>query len=112
MTLDVIVVGTVALSAAALIGYRLLGKKGKDVTVKSTDFGLFYFPPSVVNINIKSAMMVLVSIIVLVSSLYIILSGQYDDGSQKWAFGSVGSIMGFWLRPEAQQKRATPVNSK
>ena len=41
----------------------------------------------------------LVSLTVLVCALYVILSGKYDAGSQKWAFGTVGAIIGFWLRP-------------
>jgi hypothetical protein len=43
-------------------------------------------------------MMVFVSVAVLCSSLIIILSGRYGDASQKWAYGSVGSIVGFWCR--------------
>ena len=53
-----------------------------------------------VRLNVKAIMMVLVSILVLGSSLFIILSGQYDNENQKWAFGAVGTIVGFWLRPE------------
>jgi hypothetical protein len=43
-------------------------------------------------------MMVVVSIVVLAASLYVILSGNYDDGTQKWSFGAVGSIVGFWIK--------------
>ena len=49
-------------------------------------------------IRLADFMMVFVSVAVLCSSLFIILSGRYDDAAQKWAFGSVGSVLGFWLR--------------
>ena len=49
-------------------------------------------------IQLADAMMVFVSVAVLCSALFVILSGRYDDASQKWAFGSVGTIVGFWCR--------------
>ena len=98
MALDVFVVGTVVVTGAALLGYRLLGKKGKEAPVSGGPLGT---PAAPMLVNIKSVMMLLVSKIALGSCLYVILSGQYDEGSQKWAFGIVGSIMGFWLRLEA-----------
>lgn len=39
-----------------------------------------------------------VSFIVLAASSCIILSGAYDAGGQKRAYGAVGSIRGYWLR--------------
>jgi hypothetical protein len=53
-------------------------------------------PP--IEVHVRIAMMVLVSIIVLISSLYTILSGTYPDATQKLAYGSVGTILGFWLK--------------
>jgi hypothetical protein len=43
-------------------------------------------------------MMVIVSAAVLWAALHIILSHDHDDSSQKWAFGAVGTILGFWLK--------------
>lgn len=40
-----------------------------------------------------------VSLIVLAASLFVILSGSYGESYAKWAFGSVGLILGYWLRP-------------
>ena len=40
-----------------------------------------------------------ITTVFLVASLWIILSSRYDEDVQKWAFGSMGSILGFWLRP-------------
>jgi hypothetical protein len=38
------------------------------------------------------------SVVVLISSLFIILSKRYQDDTQKWAFGSLGTVLGFWLK--------------
>ncbi len=94
MAIDVIVVGTVAATGTALIGYRLLRNWKPIRGAWSTRI------TALTMVDVKTVMMVLISLLVLGSSLYIILSGQYDSENQKWAFGVVGSIMGFWLRPE------------
>lgn len=39
-----------------------------------------------------------ISLLVLISSLLIILSDAFPADSKKWAFGSVGTITGYWLR--------------
>jgi len=39
-----------------------------------------------------------VTLAVLASALYVILSGGYQESEQKWAFGAVGTVVGFWLR--------------
>ncbi|HET8579466.1 MAG TPA: hypothetical protein VFL31_00560 [Nitrospiraceae bacterium] len=96
MALDVLVGGTVVVTAAALVAYRFLRRDGKQA------------PPgrrrpevaAPARVNVRTVMMIVVSVLVLGSSLFIILSGQYDNENQKWAFGAVGTIVGFWLRPE------------
>ena len=40
-----------------------------------------------------------ITLVLLAASLWIILSNRYDDDVQKWAFGAMGSILGFWLGP-------------
>ncbi|MBB6183586.1 hypothetical protein [Oleiagrimonas soli] len=47
---------------------------------------------------IHLAMRVLVSLIVLLSSIFIILRTGSSDAEQKWAFGAVGTILGYWLK--------------
>ena len=37
------------------------------------------------------------SLIFLFAALYILLSKKYNDESQKWAMGTLGTIIGFWL---------------
>lgn len=91
-----LVVGTVALTVIALVGYRFTRKK-LEIEISSVGIDISSVP---IKANSRTIMMIIISLAVLFSSLYIILSGDYDEGSQKWAFGSVGSIIGFWLRPE------------
>ena len=44
-------------------------------------------------------MPVVISCLVLLSALYIILSANtYADAQQKWAFGAVGTILGYWFK--------------
>jgi hypothetical protein len=39
----------------------------------------------------------IVSAIVLLAALFVILSKRYQEESEKWAFGAIGTILGFWL---------------
>lgn len=41
---------------------------------------------------------VVVSGVVLLTAIYIILSKEYGVESEKWAFGAVGTIVGYWLK--------------
>jgi len=41
---------------------------------------------------------IFVSLVCLLSALWVILSGIYPDATLKWAFGVVGLIVGYWLR--------------
>ena len=49
------------------------------------------------SIDARAAMQVIVSLVVLGAALYVILSKKYPDDVQKWAFGVVGMIVGYWL---------------
>ena len=35
---------------------------------------------------------------VLATALYVVLSADYGPDTDKWAFGAIGVILGFWLR--------------
>ncbi len=39
-----------------------------------------------------------VSVVVLGAALYVILSGNYESDYSKWAFGTVGVVLGYWLK--------------
>lgn len=38
------------------------------------------------------------SLIVLTCGLMVILTGVYSDSTEKWAFGAIGIVLGYWLR--------------
>jgi len=39
-----------------------------------------------------------VTLTVLAGALYVVLSGKYPDDYTKWAFGTIGTVLGYWLR--------------
>jgi hypothetical protein len=39
-----------------------------------------------------------ITLVVLVAGLFVIISGNYDESTQKWAFSIVGMILGASLR--------------
>jgi hypothetical protein len=44
-------------------------------------------------------MLHILTLIMLGAALWVILSNKYDDDTQKWAFGTVGTVIGFWFAP-------------
>ena len=42
-----------------------------------------------------------ISLIVLIAGLFVILSKRYEADQEKWAFGSLGTVLGFWLKTGA-----------
>jgi uncharacterized membrane protein len=38
------------------------------------------------------------SAIILIASLWIILSQNFSSDADKWAFGMIGLVVGYWLR--------------
>ena len=53
--------------------------------------------PDMRRISTEGVMRVLITIVVLAAALYVILSRSYSGESEKWAFGVVGLVLGFWL---------------
>ena len=47
---------------------------------------------------IRIAMQTIITIVLLAASLMIIFSGKYDSDHQKWAYGTIGMLVGFWLK--------------
>lgn len=41
---------------------------------------------------------VVVSVIILGAGIFVLLWGNYPDATLKWAIGSVGVVIGYWLR--------------
>lgn len=52
----------------------------------------------------RITMPVFISVAVLLSGLYMILSGEYPEPDKKWAFGMIGTIVGYWLKPPETKK--------
>jgi hypothetical protein len=50
------------------------------------------------NIDHRIIMQILLSLLLVGASLYVVLAEHYDPNSKHWAFGTLGTIMGFWLR--------------
>ncbi len=64
-------------------------------------------------LSLHDGMTALVSIVVLLAALALILGGGDSQDSQKWAFGTTGSILGYWLKPSTPAvKRARASHSK
>ena len=64
----------------------------------SFDADRFFDPlPGVSGEALQPILAAAISIIVLAASSYIIVSGSFDDG-QRWVFGAVGLVLGYWLR--------------
>ena len=51
-----------------------------------------------VHTHIGMYMRVITCLAVLFSALYIILSHNYDAAEQRWAFGAVGTVLGYWFK--------------
>jgi hypothetical protein len=47
---------------------------------------------------VKLTVQVVVTLTLLGTSAYIILSGAYDESYAKWAFGMAGAVFGYWAR--------------
>jgi hypothetical protein len=43
-------------------------------------------------------MQIVVTLALLLACLLVVLSDKYDPNSKHWAFGMLGTIVGFWLR--------------
>jgi hypothetical protein len=49
--------------------------------------------------SLRNTMMALMTVILLGASLAVILLERYSDDAEKWAFGTIGTLVGFWFRP-------------
>jgi hypothetical protein len=69
-------------------------------------FAVFALPASQVagrlalvnNKQVQLIAQVVIGAVVLVASLFVILSEQYTPQDSHWAYGALGTVMGFWLR--------------
>lgn len=54
--------------------------------------------PPVSSIISPDNIRVLISLIVLAAALWVILSNKYAPKVEHWAYATIGTIVGFWLR--------------
>jgi hypothetical protein len=67
-----------------------------------SQFGFSMGPNSLSStIHVPQVMQIFISVIVLLCSLFVVLSKQYEPVEKHWAFGMIGTIVGFWLRVSA-----------
>jgi hypothetical protein len=45
----------------------------------------------------RRVMAILVSLTILAAGLFVVLSGSYKQDTEKWAFGAIGLVIGYWL---------------
>jgi hypothetical protein len=62
--------------------------------------------------EIKTLMQVFVSFVVMSGALYIVLSLRYTAAEKHWAFGSLGTILGLWLRVQSSALHALPATTR
>lgn len=48
--------------------------------------------------QVKLVVSICLSVLLTFSALYIILSQKYLDADTKWAYGIVGSMIGYWMK--------------
>ena len=46
----------------------------------------------------RTIMQIVVSLTILGCAVYIVLSRSYDPQEKHWAYGSAGTILGYWLK--------------
>jgi len=64
-------------------------------------------------INGPEGMQAIISIVLLIAGLYVILSKAYDPSTTNWAFATIGTLVGFWLRPvRGKSSSRRPANPK
>lgn len=49
-------------------------------------------------IDLDPILRAILSVAVLGASLWVILSGGYQDATEKWAFGAIGTVLGYWFK--------------
>ena len=48
--------------------------------------------------SVELGVRIVLSLVVLAAALFVILSKRYDGDQQQWAFGAIGTILGYWLK--------------
>jgi hypothetical protein len=53
--------------------------------------------PAQIDAGQKFLVQVVLTLLILGSSLFVILSGRYPPTDKQWAYGVTGTIFGYWM---------------
>ena len=73
-------------------------EKDEHAGINSDELASIYYEKRYSAIT-NTWMTIVLSLLVVLSALYVILSkDMYPDAQQKWAFGVVGTVLGYWFK--------------
>jgi len=49
-------------------------------------------------IGLKDSMQAFISVVLLLASIFVVLTKRYQEKDRNWAYGTIGALIGFWLR--------------
>jgi hypothetical protein len=49
-------------------------------------------------LTMREWVQIIISVALLVASLFVVLSRKYEPKDKHWAYGTIGILVGFWLR--------------
>jgi hypothetical protein len=47
--------------------------------------------------NLQITVQVILSALILVAAAYLVFSGKFTIGDQRWAYATAGAVLGFWI---------------
>lgn len=50
------------------------------------------------SLTVDLVMRVILSLVVVGAALTVVLSSKYEVGTERWAFGVIGTVLGYWFR--------------
>jgi hypothetical protein len=92
--------GPIVLFGASLVGLALVRVfVPASLHFPPWDGGSGPWPAAVSEgLEVKLAMQVLISLMALGASLFMVLAKRYAPKEKHWAYGTIGTIIGFWLK--------------
>lgn len=49
-------------------------------------------------LSMREWVQIIISVVLLIASLFVVLSPKYGPKDKHWAYGTIGTLVGFWLR--------------
>ena len=49
-------------------------------------------------LSMREWVQIIISVVLLIASLFVVLSPKYGPRDKHWAYGTIGTLVGFWLR--------------